>query len=116
MILGPIILLPGLILCQSGVISSSSGVISTSFDFSDFPAPLEPAPANLNFTRRYDLSRLVNVPVASPPASRGPVNCPSGGGCSWGCDHCLRPTDILFCPSNRDWGFSFDDGNTILDI
>lgn len=83
-----------------------------SFSFSGYPRPFVVAPANAAMTAKYDLSGVPNIDLASPRAAIGPPACSSNAqsSCNWGCTHCMRSTDISFCPSNQDWGVAFDDG------
>ncbi|KAF9577949.1 chitin deacetylase [Lunasporangiospora selenospora] len=66
--------------------------------------------------KEIDWSKVPNFPVAQgqPDAPRFP-NCPpkdkvNKEACWWSCDGCVAPTDIMTCPTQNDWGITFDDG------
>jgi len=86
--------------------------VVSQYNFNTFPRVYTPAPPNQSFLNKYDLSGVPVIAVNNPPASRGPVECSPTvtGTCHFGCEYCLRNTDVLTCPSNRDWAIGFDDG------
>ena len=74
----------------------------------------QPAPGNPEFTKKYDLSNIPNAKLMTPhAASEGPAGCANQNFCSWGCNGCIGPNDVSFCPNKGDWAMTFDDGNLI---
>jgi hypothetical protein len=101
------------LLAQSGIISSPSGLsfASVQLDMGKYPKVYTVTPSNPDFNLKYDLSSTPNIAQSNPHESIVVPPCPQAiGSCSWGCDSCVRKTDILKCKSNQDFGLSFDDG------
>jgi hypothetical protein len=81
-------------------------------DFTGFPEAFSLAPANPQFTQRYDLSRIPAIPVASPYGATGFIDCAQSDPkiCSFQCTWCYGQDDIVVCPKAGQWGLTFDDG------
>lgn len=98
---------------------------NSNLDMSKFPAIDRLAPIDQSFMRLYDFSQVNrSIAVNTPLANTGPANCSASdpkfgqeGSCTWSCGTCFRPDqDIVTCPSNLQWGLSFDDGLSLLRI
>ncbi|CAG8532464.1 9256_t:CDS:2 [Cetraspora pellucida] len=68
-----------------------------------------PPPANANYTKLVNTTKLRNAPVNKVNAT-----CPTTDQyCYWTCSTCTRnDTDIIRCPNKLDWGLTLDDGPT----
>ncbi|KAG0097709.1 chitin deacetylase [Podila epicladia] len=65
-----------------------------------------------------DWSKVPDIPVAKglKDAPRFP-DCPPKDkvdpkSCWWSCDGCVAPSDIMTCPTQNNWGLTYDDGPT----
>ena len=77
----------------------------------NYPGLYQPAAANQQFTNMYDISNVPKAQLVTPHAANdGPTSCVNRDFCSWGCNNCVAPGDIVTCPKKGDWALSFDDG------
>ena len=97
-----------IVLSQKIPYPSSKGLDSLQFPQRDqVPDP------NASFLSKYNLSQIPSVPVsvpgnaAAPPSCNGRRDVGSNGSCHWTCNQCTRPSDIVKCPSNSDWGLTY---------
>ncbi|KAF0512898.1 glycoside hydrolase/deacetylase [Gigaspora margarita] len=77
-----------------------------------WPAVNVPPPANANYTKLVNISKIRNAPTTKPNATT--PTCPTTDTyCYWTCSLCTRnDTDIVNCPNKLDWGLTLDDGPT----
>ncbi|CAG8656550.1 20479_t:CDS:2 [Dentiscutata erythropus] len=74
-----------------------------------WPALNVPPPANANYTKLVDTSKLRNAPVNKVNATCAATDTY----CYWTCALCTRnDTDVVRCPNKLDWGLTLDDGPT----
>ncbi|KAJ3301953.1 chitin deacetylase [Kappamyces sp. JEL0829] len=93
------------------LVPAASSLPQPSYDFSKFPPKMQVTPPNPSFSAMFNLSLVPKNAPSLPAQNTGPIDCTTNTGtCSWACNSCLRPNDIYRCPSNKDWGFTFDDG------
>ncbi|CAG8650814.1 11968_t:CDS:2, partial [Gigaspora rosea] len=87
-----------------------------------WPAVDTPPPNRSDFTALVDMSKVANASTRSLNDINANV-CPSTDTyCWWTCSGCVRnDSDVIYCPTVRDWGLTFDDGpssftTTLLDF
>ncbi|CAG8462245.1 46531_t:CDS:2 [Gigaspora margarita] len=86
-----------------------------------WPALDVPPPNRADFTAKVDLKKVRNAPL-NLVSNIANGTCPTSDAyCYYPCSKCIRPDDILVCPTVNDWGLTFDDGPTndtiaILDL
>ncbi|CAG8560429.1 13902_t:CDS:2, partial [Racocetra persica] len=67
-----------------------------------------PPPANANFTRLVNTTKLRNAPVKRNITAACPT---TDTYCDWSCTTCTRnDTDIIRCPKQLEWALTLDDG------
>ncbi|KAF9131439.1 chitin deacetylase [Mortierella sp. GBA39] len=71
------------------------------------------------WVKEIDWSKVPNIPVAQglADAPRFP-KCPpkdqvNPDHCWWSCDACLKPEDVVSCPTEGHWGLTYDDGPSV---
>ncbi|OAQ30127.1 carbohydrate esterase family 4 protein, partial [Linnemannia elongata AG-77] len=71
------------------------------------------------WVKEIDWSKVPNIPVAQglSDAPRFP-KCPpkdevNPDHCWWSCDACLKPDDVVSCPTEGHWGLTYDDGPSV---
>ncbi|CAG8517564.1 9380_t:CDS:2 [Paraglomus occultum] len=72
----------------------------------DWPPPNEIPSPEPEWLDLVDLSEVTDAPVATSELA----NCDNDQWCTWQCNGCVGPNDIVNCPETKDWGLTFDDG------
>ncbi|CAG8601336.1 14703_t:CDS:2, partial [Dentiscutata heterogama] len=76
-----------------------------------WPALNVPPPANANYTKLVDATKLRNAPVNKVNSTACAA---TDTYCYWTCTLCTRnDTDVVRCPNKLDWGLTLDDGPTL---
>ncbi|KAF8497299.1 hypothetical protein JB92DRAFT_3125806 [Gautieria morchelliformis] len=84
---------------------------TTPLDRSKYPPPTQVAPIDTGL-KELDGVMIPDIPVtqdhaqcaSNPQAAADPTRC------WWTCGGCTRDIDVVSCPTEMDWGVSFDDG------
>ncbi|KAJ1339256.1 hypothetical protein BSLG_006390 [Batrachochytrium salamandrivorans] len=96
----------------SNGVAVTAPLIVAGYDFSAYPPTDAPPPINPDWNNLYGISTIdPSIPVKLPMNSVEGGPCPlTNSSCDWGCFTCIRPTDVITCPSHTAWALSYDDG------
>uniref|UniRef100_A0A1D1Y1F3 chitin deacetylase n=1 Tax=Anthurium amnicola TaxID=1678845 RepID=A0A1D1Y1F3_9ARAE len=77
-----------------------------------WPTVDKPPPPVASWTALVDQTKVAKAPLVA--AADVGIKCPTTDTyCNWSCTGCTRPeSDVVKCPTQGDWGITFDDGPT----